>query len=168
VTYEPWNTGRGPLGEPDASAALAVAVLKDQFLVGLLDEDSEEPTLDFETGLMDRRFDPLREMLILGRHGQGHPQRQLERDCMTVTVDGTEVDGSLKAVGSTRGVSPYWNNGVHPACFFIKWAGKSATLERNRAGKTPLAHEGKLVLRLLTITSIGDVLTGSPPWTQRF
>ena len=34
--------------------------------------------------------------------------------------------------------------------------------------KDKLAHEGKLVLRLLTITSIGGVLTGSPPWTQRF
>jgi hypothetical protein len=59
-------------------------------------------------------------------------------------VDGAERDGSLKAVGGTHGVSPYWHNGtmgVHPACFFIDRAGKVATPERNLAGK----HSSHLV-----------------------
>ena len=50
-------------------------------------------------------------------------------------VDGTEGEGSLKAVGGTHGVSPYWYYGVHPACIFIDRAGKVATPERNSAGK---------------------------------
>ncbi len=41
----------------DAAAGLAVPPLKDQFLVGLLDEGPEEPPLDFEPGLMDERLD---------------------------------------------------------------------------------------------------------------
>jgi hypothetical protein len=90
----------------DAGTAFAVPVPQDQFSVRLLDEDSEDLTLDFETGLMDRRFNLVGETLVLGRHGQGHPQRQLKRNCLTVTVDGTEGDGSLKAVGGTHGVSP--------------------------------------------------------------
>ena len=56
----------------------AAAVLQDQLLVGLLDEGSEEPALDLKAGLMDERLDLVGEVLVLGRHGQGHPQRQLQ------------------------------------------------------------------------------------------
>ena len=46
--------GEGACSPPlDASAALAMPLLKNQFLIGLLDEDLEEPALDFETGPMD-------------------------------------------------------------------------------------------------------------------
>ena len=57
--------------------ALPCRLLQDQFLVGLLDEGSEEPALDFEAGLMDERLDLVGEVLVLGRHGQGHLQREL-------------------------------------------------------------------------------------------
>ena len=99
----------------DAGAAFAVTELQDQFLVGLLHEDLEEPALDFKTSLMNGRFNLVGKMLVLVRHGQGHPQRQFERDCLTVTIDGAEGDGSLKAVSGTHGVSPYWNYGG-PSC----------------------------------------------------
>ena len=64
--------------KPDAGAAFALPPLEDQFLVGLLEQDFVEPALDFETDLMDVRLDLVGEMLVLGWHGQGHPQRQLE------------------------------------------------------------------------------------------
>ena len=58
--------GEGACPPPlDAGAAFAVPLLQDQFLVGLLDEDLEEPALDFETGLMDERLDLVGEMLVL-------------------------------------------------------------------------------------------------------
>ena len=91
----------------DAGTAFAVPVLQDQFLVGLLDEGLEEPALDCDTGLMGERLDLVGEMLVLLWHRQGHLQRQFERECLTVILDGAEGDGSLKAVGSTHGVSPY-------------------------------------------------------------
>src|SRR5512142_478645 len=53
----------------DAAAAFAVPTREDEFLVGLLDEDLEEPALDFEAGVMDERLDLLGEMLVLVGHG---------------------------------------------------------------------------------------------------
>ena len=41
----------------DTGAGFAAAVLQDHFLVGLLDEGSEEPALDLKAGLMDERLD---------------------------------------------------------------------------------------------------------------
>ena len=61
-----------------SGAAFALPLLEDQFVVGLLDEGLEEPALDFETALMDVGLDPLGEMLVLMRHGQGHLQPQFE------------------------------------------------------------------------------------------
>src|SRR5207249_5180457 len=50
--------GEGSCPPPlDAVATVAVAALEDQFLVGLLDEDLEEPALDREPGLRDERLD---------------------------------------------------------------------------------------------------------------
>ena len=116
----------------------AAAVLQDQLLVGLLDEGSEEPALDLKAGLMDERLDLVGEVLVLGRHGQGHPQRQLQREGLIVPVDGAEVDGSLKAVGSTHGVSPYRSYGGLSCVLFYRsgresrypgaeWLGKSTS-----------------------------------------
>ena len=62
----------------DAGAPFTVPLLKDQFLVGLLDEDLEEPALDFKTGLVDLRLDLVGKMFVLVGHGQSHPQRQIE------------------------------------------------------------------------------------------
>ena len=91
----------------DASTGFALPVLENQFLIGLLDQDWEEPALDFETGLMNVRLNLVGEMLVLPWHGQGHPQRQFERERLAVRLDGAEGDGSQKAVGGTHGVSPY-------------------------------------------------------------
>ena len=56
----------GPCPPPlDAGAAFAVPVLENQFLIGLLDQDLEEPALDLETGLMNARLDLVGEMLVL-------------------------------------------------------------------------------------------------------
>src|SRR5271157_144503 len=74
----------------------------------LLDENLEQPALDFKAGLMDERLDLVGEVLVLLWHGQRHPQRQIKRQCLPVILDGAEGDGSLKAVGGTHGVSPYW------------------------------------------------------------
>ena len=82
-------------------------LLKDQFLIGLLDEDLEEPALEFETGLMHVGLDLVGEMLVLGRDGQGHPQGQFERERLVNHVDGAMSDGRLKSVGGAHGVSPY-------------------------------------------------------------
>jgi len=76
---------------------------------------------DFETGLMNVRLDLVGEMLVLSWHGQGHLQRQLERKCLTVILDGAEGDGSLKAVGGTHGGSPYWYNGCPSCVLFCRW-----------------------------------------------
>ena len=71
--------GEGPCPPAlDAAAAFAVASLEDQLLVGLLDEGSEEPALDFEAGLMDERLDLVGEMLVLVGQGQGHLKLELE------------------------------------------------------------------------------------------
>ena len=110
-----WMTGAG----------FAAAVLQDQLLVGLLDEGSEEPALDLKAGLMDERLDLVGEVLVLGRHGQGHPQRQLQREGLIVPVDGAEVDGSLKAVGGTHGVSPYRSYGG-PSCVLFYRSGRES------------------------------------------
>jgi hypothetical protein len=58
----------------DAGIASAVPLFKDQFVIGLLDEDLEEPALELEAGLMDRGLDLVGEMLVLVRHGQGQRQ----------------------------------------------------------------------------------------------
>ena len=87
--------------------AFAVPVLENQFLIGLLDQDLEEPALDFETGLMNVRLNLVGEMLVLPWHGHGDLQPQCERQRLAVRLDGAEGDGSLKTVGGTHGVSPY-------------------------------------------------------------
>ena len=69
--------GRVPRSWMPASA-FTVPLLKDQFLVGLLDEDLEELALDFKTGLMDLCFDLVGEMFVLVGHGQSHPQTEIE------------------------------------------------------------------------------------------
>jgi hypothetical protein len=72
--------GEGLEGEGSCAASLetgpgfAVPLLEDQFVIGLLDEDLEEPPLEFEAGLMDVGLDLVGEMLVLERHGQGHLQ----------------------------------------------------------------------------------------------
>jgi hypothetical protein len=109
----------------DASAPLAVPLLKNQFFVGLLDQDLVQLTLDLETGLMDVGLDLVGETFVLGRYGQGHLQQQIQRECLTVTVDGVERDGSLKAVGCAHGVSPYWYSGGASCVLFDRSAGKS-------------------------------------------
>ena len=125
--------GRVPGIDPHGFAA---AVLQDQLLVGLLDEGSEEPALDLKAGLMDERLDLVGEVLVLGRHGQGHPQRQLQREGLIVPVDGAKVD-RMKAVGGTHGVSPYRSYGGPSCVLFIARAGRAATPERNRSGNQP-------------------------------
>jgi hypothetical protein len=62
----------------DAGVVFAVPVQNDQFPVSLLHEDLEEPALDFETSLMNERFDLVGEVLILIGHGQDHLQTQLK------------------------------------------------------------------------------------------
>src|SRR5271157_6259724 len=95
---------------------------------------------------MDERLDLVGEMLVLLWHGQGHLQRQFERERLTGWLDGAEGDGSLKAVGGTHGVSPYWYWYWYyggPSCvLFNRWTGILATPARNPAGNhSPyLAH----------------------------
>ena len=62
----------------DAAAGFTVAPREDQLLVGLLDEDPEEPALDFQTGLMDEGLDLVGEMLVLVGPGQGHVKLEIE------------------------------------------------------------------------------------------
>ena len=95
----------------DASTGFALPVLENQFLIGLLDQGLEELALDFETGLMDVRLDLVGEMLFLLRYGRGDPQCQFECERLAVRLDGAEGKGSLKTVGGTHGVSPYWHDG---------------------------------------------------------
>ena len=111
--------GEGSRPPPlDAGTALAVPLLEDQFVIGLLDEDLEEPPLEFEAGLMDVGLDLVGEMLVLVRHGQGHLQRQFEREGLVDPVDGAASDGSLKSVGGrARCISILATMGIHRACF---------------------------------------------------
>ena len=78
-----------------------------------------------KAGLMDERLDLVGEVLVLGRHGQGHPQRQLQRQGLIVPVDGPRFDGSLKAVGGTHGVSPYRSYGG-PSCVLFYRSGRES------------------------------------------
>ena len=91
----------------DASTGFAVPVLEHQFLIGLLDQDLEEPALDFETGLMNVRLNLVGEMLVLLVAWARRSPAQFERERLAVRLDGAEGDGSLKTVGGTHGVSPY-------------------------------------------------------------
>ncbi len=103
--------GGGPCPSAwDPIAALAVPPLEDQLLVGLLDEGAEEPALDLEASVRDERLDPVGEVLVLVGHGQGHPQAALQGECLTLTVDGTEGEGSLEVVDVTHGGFPYWHD----------------------------------------------------------
>ena len=68
----------------------AVPSLEDQFLVGLLDEGLEEPTLEFEADLMDKRLDPVGEMRVVVGQGQGHLEPEFERERLPLAVDGAE------------------------------------------------------------------------------
>ena len=61
----------------------------------------------------------------MGRHGHGHSQRHFERECLTITVDGVDVDGSLKAIGRAHGVSPYWSYEGASCVLFDRSGGKS-------------------------------------------
>jgi hypothetical protein len=90
----------------DAIAPLTAPLLEDEFSVGLLDEDLEEPTLELEAGLMDEGLDLFGEVLVLEGHGQGHLQLEVDREGLTLAVDGTESDGSLEVVGLTHGEAP--------------------------------------------------------------
>src|SRR5271166_5943053 len=72
----------------DASTGFALPVLENQFLIGLLDQDLEEPALDFETGLMNVRFDLVGEMPVLSWHRQRHLKGQFERERLIVILDG--------------------------------------------------------------------------------
>ncbi|HMB08741.1 MAG TPA: hypothetical protein VKP69_34055 [Isosphaeraceae bacterium] len=101
----------------NATTAFAAPTLEEQFLVGLLDEDLEEPALDFETCLMDEGLNLVGEMLVLVGQGHGHLQSEFQCERLIVAVDGAEGDGSLKAVRIRHGEAPYWHYGVHRACF---------------------------------------------------
>src|SRR4051812_38293145 len=61
-------------------AAFAVPLLEDQFSVGLLDDDPEEPALEFQPGLMDERLDLVGEMLVSLGHGHGQLELEFERE----------------------------------------------------------------------------------------
>jgi len=101
----------------DATTASAVTTLEDQFLVGLLDEGFEEPTLEFEAGLMDKRLDPVGEMRVVVGQGQGHLEPEFEGERLTLAVDGAEGEGSLKAVGVAHDEFPYWHYGGSSCVF---------------------------------------------------
>ena len=101
----------------DAGIGLAVPLLEDQLLVGLLDEDAEESALDLEAGVMDEGLDLIGEMLVLERHGQGHLKREFNREGLIDPVDGAAGDGSLEAVSLARDESPSWIYGGSSCVF---------------------------------------------------
>ena len=134
--------GEGPCPPPlDPGIGFAVPLLKDQFLIGLLDEDLEKPPLEFESGLMNEGLDLVGEMLVLRRHGQGHLHGQFQRECLVYHVDGLERDGRLKSVGGAHGVSPYCYYG-EPSCVRFDRSGReshSPNAESPREHSTLLA-----------------------------
>ena len=101
----------------DPVAPLAVPTLEDQLLIRLLHKELEEPALDFEPGVMDERLDLVGEMLVLVGQGQAHLEPEFERKRLTLAVDGSEGEGSLKVAGVTHGESPYWSHG-DSSCVF--------------------------------------------------
>jgi hypothetical protein len=122
----------GPRPLPlNASIVFAMPLLQDQFVVGLLDQDLEEPALEFETRLMNVGLDLVGEMLVLVRHGQGHSQGQIERECLADPVDGADRDGSLKSVGVAHGVSPYLTYG-DPSC--VRFSSLASGRSRPQSG----------------------------------
>ena len=121
--------------KPDARAAFALPLLEDQFVVGFLDEDLEEPALDVQARVMDERLDLVGEMLVLVGHGQGHLQLELQGEPLILAVDGTEGDGSLKVVDVTHGGSPYWHYGGPSCVFFVVPPGKVTLPGRNGSGR---------------------------------
>ena len=52
------------------ASALPCRCWRTSSLIGLLDEDLEEPALEFEAGLMDVGLDLVGQMLVLMRQGQ--------------------------------------------------------------------------------------------------
>src|SRR5512143_1675537 len=60
---------------------------------------------------MDERLNLVGEMLILVGQGQGHLEFESQCEGRPLAVDGSEGDGSLKAVGVAHGESPYWSYG---------------------------------------------------------
>ena len=62
----------------NAGEALAVQASYDQFLLGLLHEDVDKTAVNFETSLINGRFDRVGEMLVRAPHGQGNAQRPFE------------------------------------------------------------------------------------------
>ena len=102
----------------DAGTAFAMPLLQDQFLVGLLHEHLEEPALDFQTGLMNVGLESARGDARPGcGMGKDIPSVNSSENAWPSLLTGLTRDGSLKAVGGTHGMSPYWYDtmGVHPA-----------------------------------------------------
>jgi hypothetical protein len=135
----------------DAATAFAVPLMQNQFLVSLLNENSEKPALEFEPDLMNGGLDLVGEVLILVRHGQGNLQFQAQGERLVGTVDGTEGHGRLEVADVTHGGSPYSNDGVHRVCFSptrlaksLPWAG--IALE----WPFPILHNPPLVAHQLT------------------
>ena len=71
--------------------AFAAPVLQDQFLVGLLDEGSEEPSLDLKAGLMDERLDLVGEVLVLGGTARPSPATARSEKRLIVPVTGPRL-----------------------------------------------------------------------------
>jgi hypothetical protein len=61
---------------------------------------------------MSERLDRVGQMLVLVGQGHGHPQREVQCERLPLTGDGSEGDGSLKAVGVAHDESPYWHYGA--------------------------------------------------------
>jgi len=80
--------GRVPALDP--GIGFAVPLLKDQFLIGLLDEDLKSRRWN-SSPPDERRPRSGREMLVLRRHGQGHLHGQFQRECLVYHVDGWNV-----------------------------------------------------------------------------
>ena len=86
---------------------VAVADVEDDLVIGLLHQGAEQAALGLQAGGVDVGLNAMRQVLILGGHGEGDAEPQFGGEGVVVQVDAVGGGGSLEAIGDTHGGTPY-------------------------------------------------------------
>jgi hypothetical protein len=110
--------GEGPCPPPlNAGIGFAVPPLEDQFVIGLLDEDLEEPPLEFEAGLMDVGLDLVGRCSSWGGMGKVICSDSSRERTWSVRWTGLQAMVVWRSLVSRTANLHTATMGVHRACF---------------------------------------------------
>ena len=89
--------------KPEAPALVTVADLEDDLVIGLLHQGAEQAALDLQAGGADVGLDAMRQVRILGGHGEADVEPQVGGEGVIVEIDLLDGGGSLELIGDTHG-----------------------------------------------------------------